>query len=303
MSHAPTILAVDGNSLGHRAFHSTRDDSAAGPRPVTATVISMLAGLWQYGPYDAIAVAFDHPTNRRKHDFAEYKAQRGSTDPQIHVALDQLQQDLSACGMCILQIDGAEADDILASIADDCTSRRWRCDIASSDRDLIALISPSVRLLRPRASFGDLEVADVDRVRATLGIEPHQYLEFAALRGDPSDGLAGVPGIGPKTAARLIRDYVSVEGVFAAIGYLPPRLASALQDNRDIVERNMLLMSPIPHLDVDVAAIAACELDVDRVYEQVTALQLHDAATRFRRIVTAPTPSRPPMPPPPEEPR
>jgi 5'-3' exonuclease len=299
------VLAVDGNSLAHRGFHSGRAEAERGEAPaayVTGAVVSMLATAWQYGPYDAIVVAFDHAINRRKQDHPEYKAHRPDTHPDLPAALAALRGHLADAGFTVVEHPGAEADDLLAATADACVAADRCCDLLSSDRDLTALVGPTVRLLRPRARFAELAVEDVAAVRATYGIAPEHYVDLAALRGDPSDGLVGATGIGPKTAARLVRDHGSIAGIYAALCDLPPRVEASLREARDRVERNLLLMAPIPHLPVDVAGAVAAGIDPDRVTRTLEALDLAPAARRFVRALTMPADLRPPTPPPPELP-
>jgi 5'-3' exonuclease len=304
VSHrAPSLLAVDGNSLGHRAFHSVRAEAEPGGvevPPIVGAVVTMLATTWVVGPYDAVVVAFDHAENRRKHDHPEYKANRTDEHPALRPRLAELRDHLAACGFTVTDHPGAEADDLLAAVADACTARAWRCDLLSSDRDLTALVGPTTRLLRPRATFSDLRIEDEAAVRATYGIEPGQYTDLAALRGDPSDGLDGARGIGPKTAARLLRDHGSVPGIYASLHELPTKVEASLREARARVERNLMLMAPIPRLRVDVEAVLARGVDPDRVAATLGELGLEAAARRFARALTAPPP--PPMPPPPDEP-
>ncbi|MEX0831759.1 MAG: 5'-3' exonuclease H3TH domain-containing protein [Nitriliruptoraceae bacterium] len=291
------LLAIDGNSLGHRGFHSSRNDDNAGPHVVTGTVVSMIASVWHHGPYDGVLIAFDHPVNRRKHDTPAYKAQRASSDPAITAAIRQFREDAAAAGMYVIDHPGAEADDLLAAAVDACGERAIACDVLSSDRDLIALVDDTVRLLRPAATFAQLHVEDRDAVVRRWGIQPHQYTDMAALRGDPSDGLEGAVGIGAKTAARLIRDYGSVTALYAAINDLPPRIEASLRSARHIVERNLLLMAPIPHLEVD---LDECTYDIDRIESTFANLGERSAARRLRRAVLDPRPPQP-RPPPPDD--
>ena len=200
-----TVLAVDGNSLAHRAYHAIRETDDAVGHFVTAGVFGMLGSVWSAGPFDAVVVAFDHETNQRKLDFPEYKANRVS-DPELRVHLDALQQHVADAGLHAVVEHGVEADDLLAAAADACTTRAWRCVVLSSDRDRTALVNDHVTLMRPRSTMSDMRVYDPAAVRREYGVGPDQYTDLAALRGDPSDGLAGVSGIGPKIAARLLRD-------------------------------------------------------------------------------------------------
>jgi 5'-3' exonuclease len=300
---APRLLAVDGNSLGHRGFHGVRAEAEqqGWSTPfVTGAVMSMLASAWVEGPYDAVVIGFDHPDNRRKASHPEYKANRAATHPDLPGHLQALRGHLASCGLHVVEIEGAEADDLLAATVDACELRGWRCDVLSSDRDLTALVGPTTRLLRPRATFADLKVYDEAAVRAEYGVEPSQYTDLAALRGDPSDGLDGVTGIGPKTAARLLRDHGSVPALYRSLSHLPTRVEAALRAGRERVERNLLLMAPIPHLPVDVDAAVAAGLDVELIRATLENLGLESAARRLVRAITAPPP--PPLPPPPDAP-
>lgn len=291
------LLAVDGNSLGHRGFHSARHDPELAERAFTTSAVAgMLASAWAHGPYAAVVVAFDHPVNRRKLDHPEYKGHRPDAHPDLAGHLQQLRVDLAACGFTVLEEEGAEADDLLAATADACEADGRRCDLLSSDRDLTALVTERTRLLRPRARFADLAVEDEAAVGRTYGVPPSAYVELAALRGDPSDGLTGAPGIGPKTAARLIRDHGSVTALYEALADLPPKIEAALRRGRADVERNLVLMAPLPHLRVDLVEVLRADLDPERIEATLRGLGLEVAARRLARALTNPPP--PPLPPP-----
>jgi 5'-3' exonuclease len=294
-THQRTILAVDGNSLAHRAYHAMVGGDDAVGHFVTAGIVAMLGSVWGEGPFDGIVMAFDHAHNQRRQDWPVYKADR-ATDPALRTHLDAVPAHMEACGFGVEMTHGAEADDLLAAAADACTSRHWRCAILSSDRDLTALVSDTVTLLRPRATMSDLRVYDPAAVHREYGVAPEQYTDLAALRGDPSDGLEGVHGIGPKIAARLLRDHGSLGGIYANLHHLPPKIEAALRAGREVAERNRLLMSPLPNLVVDVDAAVASGVDLARIEQSLTALEIPGAATRFRWAVDRPAPPRPPLP-------
>lgn len=282
-----TVLAVDGHSLAHRAYHAIRETDDAIGHFVTAGVFGMLGSVWSAGPFDAVVVAFDHPDNQRKVDFPEYKANRVS-DPDLRVHLDVLVDQVASTGLHAVVHPGAEGDDLLAATADACTARGWRCVVLSSDRDLTALVSDTVTLMRPRATMSDVRVYDPAAVEREYGVRPDQYTDLAALRGDPSDGLAGVHGIGPKIAARLLRDHGDLAGIYANLCHLPPKVEAALRAGRDVAERNRLLMSPLPHLEVDIDLAMRAGVDPDRVATGLRALGLDGAADRFRWALQRP---------------
>ena len=304
------LLAVDGSSLVHRAWHSTRDgEDAERDGIVTATFASMLASTWSYGPYATLLVAFDHPVNRRRLDFPEYKAQRSSTPDGLRSALELTAEHLAAAGIAVRREEGVEADDLLAATSDAARERGITCDLLSSDRDLIAFVGGVVRLLRPRQRFNDVAVEDEHAVRETYGVDPERYIDLAALRGDTSDGLRGADGIGPARAARLVRDHGSIAAIYRALPDLPPAIARSLREAREDVERNVLLMSPLPHLDVALDDALTRGSALDRLAALVEDLGFPGAARRLRRAIGAEPddrsgrsiPPMPPMPPPPDD--
>jgi len=310
------LLAVDGSSLAHRAWHSTRgDEDGEREGAITAAFASMLATTWTNGPYAAVMIAFDHPINHRRRDFPEYKAQRATTPDELRTALGRTHDHLASAGLAVRREEGVEADDLLAAASDGARARTWACDLLSSDRDMLALVGGTVRLLRPRQRFTDLAIEDEAAVRSTYGVDPWHYIDLAALRGDVSDGLTGAPGIGPARAARLVRDHGSVADIYRALPDLPPALARSLRQGREDVERNLLLMSPIPHLDVDLDDVAARGAPLAALADLVEDLGFPTAARRVRRVADGTTvdpsasrplaagspPGMPPMPPPPDD--
>ncbi|MBW3664245.1 MAG: hypothetical protein KY469_14185 [Actinobacteria bacterium] len=292
-----TLLAVDGNSLAHRAWHALREEATGGPW-VTDGIVRMLASAWIYGPYDAVVVAFDSPTSMRRELYPEYKSRRDDHDPLLTEQIALAASTLAACGLHVVTADGYEADDLLAATAE--AIHRLppaRCHVLSSDRDLTAVVTDRVILLRPRRTMSDIRIYDVAAVEAEYGVAPGLYLQLAALRGDPSDDLPGVRGIGRKTAAKLLRSFGSVEEIYANLRYLDHKVAAELRAARDDVERNLLLMSPLGTHDIDVAALLGAAIDVDQMDATLTAAGLGRAAGVFRwAFERGPLPPKPPPP-------
>ena len=293
-----TVLAVDGNSLAHRAFHASNPDERSGPW-MCDMVVRLIASVWWHGPFDAVVVGFDHEVNDRKLMDPGYKAGRSEKDPVLEEELAVLPEQLAEVGFEVVCVEGLEADDVLASVATSATERGWRTTLLSSDRDLTAQVNDNVTLLRPRGTMSDLIVTDPARVREEYGIEPHQYVDFAAMRGDASDGLRGVHGIGPKIAARLLRDHGTVEELLRNLHHLHPHHEAKLRAGRDEIDRNLMLMTPITTIEVDLDAAVERGLDVDQVEAALVALDLGRAAGTMRRMMSEPPP--PPLPPPPDD--
>lgn len=228
------VLAVDGNSLVHRAYHSqarTGFRSAAGqPRWAIRGLLSQLvAAADRVGPA-AVVVGFDDPASSlRRENWPEYKAHRDEKSPalveQLAAAVDVLRE----LGISVVVPPGLEADDVLASVARQAPSFGASTVIVTSDRDAFGLIDSHTRLLR--IINGGVEASPIltpERLVTLLGVRPEQYLDFAALRGDPSDNLPGVRGIGPVTAARLLTAVGSADAAFADVETGAGRVAAAV---------------------------------------------------------------------------
>ena len=214
MRHSTTVtdvrvvLAVDGNSLVHRAYHAAASSASALTEPIWAVrglLTQIVAGVERVGA-DAVVVGFDDATSSvRRERWPQYKEQRSE---KAQCLVDQLMlaaEVLRAMGVAVVVPPGLEADDVLASTAAQAKVRGAETVIMTSDRDSFALIDETTSVLR--IINGGVEASPLltqARLPTLLGISGSQYQDFAALRGDPSDNLPGVRGIGPKTAAKLL---------------------------------------------------------------------------------------------------
>lgn len=230
------LLAVDGNSLLHRAFHaqaSTGLRDAAG-RPMWAVrglLSQLVAAAERIGPA-AIVVGFDDPAaSRRRERWPQYKATRTEKLPTLVDQLDLAVEVLRAMGVRVVVPEGLEADDVLASVAAAAPGLGARTVIVTSDRDSFALIDGTTSVLR--IINGGVEASPLltpARLETMLGIAPAQYRDYAALRGDASDNLPGVRGIGPKTAAKLLRAIGSARAAFDDVAGAGTAVAAAVGD-------------------------------------------------------------------------
>jgi DNA polymerase-1 len=215
------LLAIDGNSLVHRSFHAQASTGlrTSDGRPMWAVrglLSQLVVAVERIGPV-AVVVGFDDPeSSRRREQWPQYKAHR--TD-KLETLVEQLAlaiEVLRSMGVAVVVPSGLEADDVLASAAAFAPTVGARTVIMTSDRDAFALIDEHTDVLR--IINGGVEASPrltPERLRSLLGIDPHQYRDFAALRGDTSDNLPGVHGIGPKTAVKLLNAFGSVREAFA----------------------------------------------------------------------------------------
>jgi DNA polymerase-1 len=214
------LLVVDGDSLAHRAYHGLpKTIRRAGGRPSGAIVgfTNMLTRLYDAEEPRAVLVGWDTltvPTYRHE-AFAPYQSGR-VFDAELLEQLDMLPELVRALGFAAAKAPGYEADDFLAAAV--VAKRRWRSPVfvVTSDRDAFQLASDRVTLLMPTRGVSELARVGPAEVRERYGVEPEQVPDFIALRGDPSDKLPGAPGVGPKGAAQILREYGSLEAALAA---------------------------------------------------------------------------------------
>jgi DNA polymerase-1 len=280
-----TLLAVDGNSLLHRSFHAAartafRTPDGA-PRWAVRGLLSQLVWLVDRTCADALVVGFDDPgENVRKTRFAGYKAQRTPKPETLEEQLAAAVVTLRALGVVVVVPPGLEADDVLASAAAYARRVGARTVVATSDRDSFGLIDDNTRMLRILNGGVDRSpMLDPQRLPLVTGVRADQYLDFAAFRGDTSDNLPGVPGFGPKTAAKLLAGLGTGVAAFedaagdgercrAAVGRALTRTLATVQA-REVWELNRAAMAMRDDADLG--------LDLDA---GVGCLPLHEDAIR-----------------------
>jgi DNA polymerase-1 len=258
------LLLLDGHSLAYRAFFALPTDLATKSGTVTNAVYgftSMLTKVLTDEKPDYIAVAFDAPggsTYRYELD-ADYKAGRKETPDLFASQLPLIHEVLETLEIQQLQVSGVEADDVIATLATRAAEQGIDAVVVTGDRDSFQLVhDPHVKVLYNKRGVSDYALYDEAGIAERyLGVTPAQYTDYAALRGDTSDNLPGVPGIGEKTAAKLITTYNDLEGVFEHLDELPPRQKTNLGEFRDRVFKNRE-MSRLT-LDVD------CGVEIDEL--------------------------------------
>ena len=213
--------------------------------------------------------------------YPDYKSKRAEDPPELPGQFEVLAGVLDAVGIRRAEAKGLEADDVIATLVKD-VSGEERAVIVSGDRDLISLVrDPNVRLLFPIKGVREMRVFDEAAVRDSYGIPPQLYPELAILRGDPSDGLPGVPGIGPKRAADLLRTYGSIAGIFEHLGDLPVRQRDGFEASRDYLAA-METVVPLVR-DADYTITERHPVDEARLAELAERHNLGSSAARLAR--------------------
>lgn len=277
----PTLALIDGNSIAYRAFYALPDDLATKSGQVTNSVFGftrMLIRLLKDHDPDGVAVAWDVSRKTfRTESYPEYKSQREKAPDHFTSQLPLMNEVLEALQISQLRLEGYEADDIIASLTRQAVDDGWDVLIVTGDRDAFQLVGGPVRVLYTRRGISDTVIADAAYVEDRYGIRPNQYVDYAALRGDNSDNLPGVPGVGEKTAAKLISEYGSIEGVYEAIGDQTPKLRENLAEHREQVFLNKQLMSLVDDLDIGEATsrYGTREWDRSTVKKLFDSLEFH----------------------------
>jgi DNA polymerase-1 len=238
------LLIVDGHAYAYRAFHAIRELRSPAGRPTNAVFgfIKMLAKMRAtLSPSHCIVVWDGGLSAERVAALPEYKAQRPEMPADLAVQLDEILHFLEAAGVASYCEDGVEADDYIACLAQGAVGADLDVVIASSDKDFMQLVSPGIGLLNPNDKSES--VWGAEQVRNKTGVEPSQVVDWLALVGDSVDNIPGVPGVGPKTAADLLRQFGSVEALYRRLGEVKSdRLRAALEQSAETVRRNQELV-------------------------------------------------------------
>ncbi|HYV57233.1 MAG TPA: 5'-3' exonuclease [Candidatus Nitrosopolaris sp.] len=246
------VLLIDYSSLLFRSFHTLPPSI---PMHAVYGFLNMLARLVTDRRPQRLAVAVDEDWRPafRVDALPSYKTHRVSDEPDPVAPQEEVGREvLAALGVAVAGAEGFEAEDVIATLA---ARAREPVEIVSGDRDLFALVrDPKVRVLYPVTGVTKLLVVDEAEIQRRYGIPGRRYLDFALLRGDPSDGLPGVAGIGEKTAARLLAQYGSLDRILAARD-LPPPVARRLAAGRDYLAAARRVVPPVadvplPSLDL-----------------------------------------------------
>ncbi len=282
------LLALDGNSLTYRAFFALPTDMATASGQVTNAVYgfcSMLTTLMKDQRPEGVVVVFDRKEPTFRHEAApEYKAQREKQPDILYQQLDIVRELLGALGVATLDYRGFEGDDLIATIVDRCEQDGTDIVIVTGDRDSYQLVhDPHVRVLYNKRGVSDYVLYDEKGIFERTGVTPAQYVDYAALRGDPSDNLDGLPGVGEKTAAKLLNQYGSLQAIIAAAGEQTPKLKASIIEHADRVVRNAELMKlrrDVP-IDVDYASFVP-RPDLARTAQMFTTLEFKNMMARVK---------------------
>lgn len=246
-----TIYLVDGSSFAYRAFYAIGQLSTSKGQPTNAVYgfTRMLIKLVDRYKPEYLLIAFDtgRPTFRHA-QYKEYKAHRKPMPEEMISQIPWIKRIVSAYNIPIIEKEGYEADDIIATMAFKAVDAGFSVYIVTGDKDMMQLVSSMVKIIVPAKE--DL-IYDAERIKERFGVPPDRIIHLLALTGDSSDNIPGVPGIGEKTAARLIQKFGDIDGIFRNLQDIPPRLRDAIVRHMEEIKNNLDLIKVKKDLDLE----------------------------------------------------
>ncbi len=286
MTQKKRLLLIDGHALAYRAYHATPPMTAPNGEPTNATfgfANILLKAIDDHQP-DYVIATFDAGRTFRHEEYAEYKATRAHMPDDLRPQVQRIRELSEAMGVPVFSREGYEADDLLGSLSRLASQHDLETIIVTGDSDTFQLVTDKVKVLTPRRSLGDVQLYDVDAVRARYGLEPPQLIDLKALMGDSSDNIPGVKGVGEKTATTLLKKYGDLENIYHHLAEVePPRFRNALEAGRADAELSRHLVTIVCDLDLDLDLEAAVwgEFNRERLMDLLRELGFHSLASRM----------------------
>ncbi len=292
------IAVIDGNSLMHRAYHAVQTPMTAKDGTPTNAVfgfLSMFCKFIEIAEPDAVVCAFDagKPVHRIK-ALEQYKAQRPPMDDDLRVQFPVMEELLAAMAVPVVKVPGWEGDDILGTIAARDEALGFETLLVTGDKDAYQLATDLTRIVTTKKGITDITVNGPAEVEERYGVTPAQFIDYLGLMGDSSDNIPGVPGIGPKTATKLLQAYGSMEGIYEHIGELRGKQRENLENSREMAFLSREIATIVRDLDfpLDLEGAAFPAFDAADVEEAFGKYQLASPLARVLSMIDAEPPSR-----------
>ena len=288
------VLLIDGHSMAYRAFFALPAENFTTAQGQHTNAIygfaTMLISLLKEEKPSHVAVAFDVSRKTfRTEIFPEYKANRAKTPDEFRSQMSYLHELVAGFGITQFEVEGYEADDILATITKRAEKEGAEILICTGDRDSFQLVSQATTVLYPKRGVSEMARMTPDAVQEKYGMSADQYPDFAALRGDPSDNLPSVPGVGEKTAAKWIVEFGSLKELIANVDKVAGKAGQSLRDNLDNVIRNRELTQLIHDapIDLSIDSLKWNGVDEEDVAELFEKLEFRTLKDRLKPILKA----------------
>ncbi|MSR85262.1 DNA polymerase I [Candidatus Uhrbacteria bacterium] len=250
MAKKPRLFILDANALLHRAWHALPPLTNPEGKVVNAvygTIMVVMKLLEDHKP-DAFVACWDTEAATFRHEaYKEYKAHREKQPDELYDQVPWVKEGLKTFGIDSLELDGYEADDLLGTIAVQAKKEGWDVVIVTGDRDALQLVQPGISVMAFKKGVTDIVMYDEDEVKKQYGLTPAQFLEYKALRGDPSDNIPGMKGVGEKGATDLLQTYKTIDGILKAAHDAKSKLSDSLRkkilDGEKLIPESLMLVT------------------------------------------------------------
>ncbi|MFQ6014642.1 MAG: DNA polymerase I [Anaerolineae bacterium] len=281
------LILIDGHALAYRAYHALPPTLSTSKGELTNAVYgftsTLLKVLREEEP-DYIVVAFDVGRTFRHDQFPEYKAHRAKMPDELHAQMERIRELIRAFNIPIFEVEGYEADDVLGTLARQAGEKGVETLIVTGDTDTFQLVDSHTRVLTSRRRFSDTVVYDEEAVRERYGLEPGQLVDLKGFTGDSSDNIPGVSGIGQKTATQLLKEFNTIEEVYAHQDEIPNKRArKALEGKEEIAllsKRLATIVTDVP-IELDLKACRAADFDREAVIELFRTLEFRSLLAKL----------------------
>ncbi len=285
----PRLMLLDGHSMAYRAWFALPAENFSTVTGQTTNAIygfaSMLANTVRDEQPTHLAVAFDLSRKTfRSEEFPDYKANRAKTPDEFKSQIGLIHELLDAMHVARMSVEGFEADDIIATLATAAAAEGFDVLIVTGDRDALQLVTEHVTVLYPTKGVSELTRYTPEKVAEKYGVTPSQYPDLAALRGDPSDNLPGIPGVGEKTAAKWVNQFGSFDELVSRADEVKGKIGEKLREHLDSVKRNRVLTELVRtvELPLGVAELARIPFDREAVGQLLESLEFRNSNFRER---------------------
>lgn len=285
MSQRKKLVLFDGHALLHRGYHAIPYLSTKDGTPTNAVygfVTIMLKALTDLKP-DYVAVAWDLPGKTFRHDLYDaYKGTRKKTDDELIAQMPLTREVVEAFNMPLMECEGYEADDVIGTLAHK-YAKELEVVIVTGDMDELQLVDDHVKVYTMRRGFSDTVLYDRAAVEEKYGVTPEEFVVYKALKGDTSDNIPGVPGVGDKTATDLVAKYKTLDGIYDHLEELKPAVRKKLEENRDLAELSLTLsrISRDVELDFDLRKAHIHDYDKKQVHDLFHRLEFRSLLTKL----------------------
>ena len=286
------IVLIDGFSIAFRAFYAlpeTLMTSKGTPTNVIHGFLSMLNKISTDYKLEQLIVTWDLPGKTFRNDiYTDYKANRSSAPDNFNVQVPLLHELLKTFNIPQVSKEGFEADDVLGSLSTILNNQNKKVLIVTGDRDTYQLISNKTKILYTKRGISDVDLVDEKFFFKKFGIKTNQYVEYLALKGDPSDNIPGLPGVGEKTAINLLKKYKDINNIYKNLSDLTPKIKDSFETNKDILlmSKDLATIRVDLKLQVPDTKIEDTIFQSDKILkdsqEQVTNLELNKYIRKYK---------------------